>query len=173
MKLIFADKIAETGEWRVFTKPDSALLNGNKPFFIPAFAERFSARQMLIARICKMGRNIQPKFASRYYDAVGVGLDLTADDLLEAAVRASAPWTLAKGFDGSAVVNQWLPQENATEDNKQALECVICHVSEYFTLRTGDIIFLAQPEWLPQPIHEGDELRAELNGVELIRMKVK
>ena len=100
----------------IFSKCDSALLTGGKPFFIPDFAPRCEARVGLVVHICRMGREIARRFAHRYYDAVTVGVDFTACDMLQQAREAGEPWELAKGFDSSACVGQWWPLA-AHEDN--------------------------------------------------------
>ena len=88
----------------IFTKPDSALLKDGKPFFIPDFTKQCDYEAELVVRICRLGKNIAPRFAYRYYDAVTVGIDFTARDLQRKFRKEGLPWELCKGFDGSAVV---------------------------------------------------------------------
>ena len=93
----------------VFTKADSSLLTGGKPFFIPAYTQQCDYETELVVRINHLGRSIPERFAHRYYDEVSVGIDFTARDLQKSLREKGLPWDLCKGFDGSAVVGEWLP----------------------------------------------------------------
>ncbi len=93
----------------IFTKADSALLKDRKPFFVPDDMGRIDYEGELVVRICRLGKAIPERFAHRYYDAVTVGLDFTARDLQQQARREGLPWTICKGFDGSAIIGEWLP----------------------------------------------------------------
>lgn len=92
----------------IFTKADSALLNNGKPFFIPDHLGRIEYETELVVRICKLGKTIPQRFAHRYYDAVTVGIDFTAREMQKKLREAGQPWELAKGFDGSAVIGEWV-----------------------------------------------------------------
>ena len=96
----------------IFTKADSALLKNGKPFFVPDWAERVDYEAEVVVRICRLGKGIPVRFAHRYYDAVTVGIDFTARDWQQRARQKGLPWTICKGFDGSAVIGEWssLPQ---------------------------------------------------------------
>ena len=96
----------------VFLKPDSAILKDNKPFFIPDFAKSFEYEGELVFHINRLGKNISERFAHRYYDAVTVGLDIASTDLLSSQIQDSLPWDLAKGFDGSALLGEFIPVDN-------------------------------------------------------------
>ena len=95
----------------IFTKADSALLNQGKPFFIPDHLGRIDYETEVVVRICRLGKNIPERFAHRYYDAVTLGIDFTARDLQRKASEAGQPWTICKGFDGSAAIGEWVPKE--------------------------------------------------------------
>lgn len=98
----------KTVEPVIFTKADSALLKDGKPFFVPDFMGRIDYETELVVRICRLGKAIPARFAHRYYDAVTVGIDFTARDVQRKAKELGRPWTIAKGFDGSAVIGQWV-----------------------------------------------------------------
>lgn len=150
----------------IFLKPDSAVLKGGKPFFIPDFAERFDYEAELVVRISKLGKNIAPRFAHRYYDAVTVGVDITARDLQECFRSNGLPWELSKGFDGSAVLGDFISverfsqmqnihfslnvdghtvQRGHTVDMIFGIDELVGYVSQFFMLKTGDLIFTGTP----------------------------
>ena len=111
----------EGRSWRpsepvIFLKADSALLNQGKPFFVPDWSERVDYEAELVVRICRLGKGIPQRFAHRYYDAVTVGIDFTARDMQQQARGEGLPWTICKGFDGSAVVGQFVPIPPVTEN---------------------------------------------------------
>ena len=169
----YAEHLKELGESAtkpespvIFMKPDSALLKGGKPFFIPDFAERFDYEGELVVRISKLGKNIAPRFAHRYYDAVTVGVDITARDMQERFRREGLPWELCKGFDGSAVLGDFIPverfahmqnirfrldidghtvQQGHTADMLFGIDELVSYVSRFFMLKTGDLIFTGTP----------------------------
>lgn len=151
----------------IFTKPDSALLKDGKPFFIPDFTNQCDYEAELVIRICRLGKNIAPRFAHRYYDAVTVGIDFTARDLQRKYREEGLPWELCKGFDGSAVIGDFIPKEELPEmqqipfrldiDDKTVQEGysgdmlytvdeIVAYVSRFFTLKIGDMIFTGTPE---------------------------
>lgn len=105
------DTLLKPEEPVIFTKADSALLKDNKPFFIPDHLGRIDYEAEVVVRICRLGKNISERFAHRYYDAVTVGIDFTARDLQKKASQNGQPWTICKGFDGSAVIGEWIPKE--------------------------------------------------------------
>ena len=96
----------------IFTKADSALLKPGRPFFVPDHLGRIDYEAEVVVRICRLGKNIPERFAYRYYDAVTIGIDFTARDLQKKASEAGQPWTICKGFDGSAAIGEWMPKEN-------------------------------------------------------------
>lgn len=168
----------------VFTKADSALLTGGKPFFIPNYTQQCEYETELVVRINHLGRSIPERFAHRYYDEVSVGIDFTARDLQRELRSAGLPWELCKGFDGSAVVGTWVPlsqvgevqdlhfhldvnghtvQRGYTGDMLHGVDKVISFISRYFTIKTGDIIFTGTPAGVGQ-VHIDDYLQGYLEG---------
>jgi 2-keto-4-pentenoate hydratase/2-oxohepta-3-ene-1,7-dioic acid hydratase in catechol pathway len=151
----------------LFLKPDTALLRDGKPFYLPDFAERFEYEGELVVRICRLGKDVAEKFASRYYDAVTVGVDMTARDLQARLRAAGQPWEIAKGFDNSAIVGEFvatadLPaaadgidfrldlngetvQHGNSRDMNHSIDHIVAYVSRFFTLKMGDLIFTGTP----------------------------
>uniref|UniRef100_A0A4W5KMS1 Oxaloacetate tautomerase FAHD1, mitochondrial n=1 Tax=Hucho hucho TaxID=62062 RepID=A0A4W5KMS1_9TELE len=151
----------------VFMKPDSAVLLKQHPFVIPEFSEDIHHEIELIVKINKVGKYIEPKFAHKYYDEISVGIDFTARDLQAKLKEKGLPWEKAKAFDGSAVIGEFLPKsqfvslENITfelTNNNSTVQKgnsnlmlwnideLVSYVSQYFTLKIGDIIFTGTPE---------------------------
>ncbi len=150
----------------VFMKPDSAILNNNKPFYLPDFTEELHYETELIVKINRLGKNISPRFAHRYYSEIGLGVDFTARDLQRRLKTEGKPWEIAKAFDGSAVIGAFLPLTNFDDlqnisfhldiDKKTVQEGnsanmifsineLIAYVSRFFTLKIGDILFTGTP----------------------------
>lgn len=149
----------------IFMKPETALLKDNKPFYLPNFSERIDYECELVVRISKMGKNISKKFANRYYDEIGLGIDFTARDLQNEFKAAGAPWEICKGFDSSAPVSEFISKEGYdinnlrfslkkngetvqngnTSDMVFSVDEIIEYVSKFFTLKTGDLIFTGTP----------------------------
>ena len=150
----------------IFTKADSALLKDGKPFFIPDWSERVDYEAELVVRICRLGKGIPARFDHRYYDAVTVGIDFTARDWQEKARAKGLPWEICKGFDGSAVIGQWVEkekfrdvqalqfhldingttvQQGCTSDMLYKIDELIAYISTYFTLKTGDLLYTGTP----------------------------
>ena len=185
-----ADKPAEPV---IFMKPDSALLKNNKPFFLPHFSEEIHYETEIVVRICKLGKNIAEKFASRYYSEVGLGIDFTARDLQTRARQLGQPWEISKGFDGSAVISDFLPlagfgdiqhigfhldingntvQTGNTQDMIFSVNEIIAYVSRFFTLKTGDLIFTGTPAGVG-PVKRNDKLEGYLEDKLMFRFNVK
>ena len=177
----------------IFTKADSALLKDGKPFFIPDFMGRIDYETEVVVRICRLGKSIPDRFAHRYYDALTVGIDLTARDLQEQLRKNGQPWDLCKGFDGSAVIGQWvdkekflnintLPfhldinghtvQEGCTADMLYTIDSLIAYISQYFTLKTGDLIFTGTPAGVG-PVHIGDLLEGWVEERKVLECRCK
>lgn len=150
----------------IFTKADSSLLKDHKPFFIPDWSEQVDYETELVVRICRLGKTIPERFAHRYYDAVTVGIDFTARDLQRRLRAAGQPWDLCKGFDGAAAIGEWVPKEKfrdvqalhfhldingktvqtgCTSDMLFKVDEIVSYISNYFTLKTGDIIYTGTP----------------------------
>jgi fumarylpyruvate hydrolase len=184
----------------IFCKPDSAILmapasrgRGNQPFFLPDFSKEIHHETELVVRICKLGKNIEAKFAHRYYDEVTVGLDLTARDLQSKLRKAGLPWEVSKGFDGSAVLGEFVPleligdiqaldlrldingntvQEGNTSDMIFNVNTIVEYISKFFTLKTGDLIYTGTPSGVG-PLRTEDHLEAYLAGKKLLDLRIK
>ena len=177
-----------------FLKPDSALLIRNQPFFYPDFSSNVHYELELVVRICRLGKCIQPRFAHKYYSEVGLGIDFTARDLQAEAKRGGNPWTVAKGFDGSAALSDFVPLEKLgkpidqlkfrllkngeqvqTGDTAQMLFSVdqlISGISRFMTLRTGDYLFTGTPAGVG-PVQIGDVLEGFLEDMPLLKCRIK
>lgn len=174
-------------------KADSALLKSHKPFFVPDFMGRIDYEPELVVRISRLGKTIPERFAYRYYDAVTVGVDFTARDIQQRLSHAGLPWDLGKGFDGSAVVGDWIGKEkfldiqslrfhldinNITVREGCASEMLfrvdelIAYISRYFTLKTGDIIFTGAPAD-SAPVHIGDHVEGYLENCKVLEFNCK
>ena len=150
----------------IFMKPDSALLKDSTPFFIPDFCKQVDYETELVVRINRLGKNISERFASRYYDAVTVGIDFTARDLQRKFRTEGMPWELCKGFDNSAAIGDWIPvnqfadiqdinfhldidgktvQRGNTRDMLFRVDQIIAYVSQFCTLKIGDLLFTGTP----------------------------
>ncbi|MBP2282648.1 2-keto-4-pentenoate hydratase/2-oxohepta-3-ene-1,7-dioic acid hydratase in catechol pathway [Flavobacterium sp. CG_23.5] len=177
----------------VFMKPDSAVLLKQHPFVIPEFSEDVHHEIEIIVKISKVGKYIEPKFAHKYYDEISVGIDFTARDLQDKLKAKGLPWEKSKAFDGSAVIGEFLPKnkfnslENLTFELTNNNETVqksnssfmlwkidelISYVSQFFTLKIGDIIFTGTPEGVAA-VKPDDVLEGFLEGQQLFRIQVK
>jgi len=177
----------------VFLKPDSAILLKQHPFVIPEFSEDVHHEIELIVKISKVGKYIEPKFAHKYYDEISVGIDFTARDLQAKLKEKGLPWEKAKAFDGSAVIGEFLPKsqfvslENVTFELKNnniavqkgnsdrmlwSIDELVSYVSQFFTLKIGDIIFTGTPEGVAA-VKSDDVLEGFLEGQKLFRIQVK
>ena len=177
----------------VFLKPDSAILLKQHPFVIPEFSDDVHHEIEIIVKINKVGKYIEPKFAHKYYDEISVGIDFTARDLQGKLKAKGLPWEKAKAFDGSAVIGEFLPKnqfsslENITfeltNNNKTVqkgnsshmlwkIDELISYVSQFFTLKIGDIIFTGTPEGVAA-VKPDDVLEGFLEGQQLFRIQVK
>ena len=186
---------AEGAEPLWFLKPDTALLRNNDPFYIPAFSHEVHYECELVVRIDRVGRSIAEKFAHRYYREVGLGIDFTARDLQREAIAKGLPWEPAKAFDRSAALSpEFLPlaelggdvqnlrfelsvngevrQQGFTGDMLFSVDRIVAAVSQYTTLRMGDLIYTGTPTGVG-PVVPGDCLRATLEGRELLNFDIK
>lgn len=178
----------------IFLKPETALLPGRQPFFLPDFSKQIHYETELVVRICRVGKNIEERFAHRYYEEVTLGIDFTARDVQQRLKDKGLPWELSKGFDGSAPVgtfiklkeldkdvqdisftmelNGQLCQQGHTADMIFPVNRIIAFVSSYFTLKIGDLIFTGTPEGVGT-VKPGDEITASLEGQKLLTVKVR
>ncbi|MDE7122861.1 MAG: fumarylacetoacetate hydrolase family protein [Alistipes sp.] len=178
-----------------FLKPDTALLRNNDPFYIPAFTREVHYECELVVRICRVGRAISERFARRYYEEVGLGIDFTARDLQRRAIAEGLPWEPAKAFDHSAAlspvfvplaelggdvqrlgfeleINGQTRQRGDTSEMLFTVDRLIASVSRYTTLRMGDLLFTGTPAGVG-PVQPGDNLRATLQGRELLNFDIR
>lgn len=177
----------------IFIKPDSAILLKQHPFVIPEFSEDVQHEIEVIVKINKVGKYIDAKFAHKYYDEISVGIDFTARDLQTALKAKGLPWEKSKAFDGSAVIGDFLPKaqfsslENLTfelKNNNQTvqegnvnmmlwkIDELIASISQYFTLKIGDIIFTGTPKGVAK-VNPDDVLEGYLEGQKLFRIQIK
>jgi 2-keto-4-pentenoate hydratase/2-oxohepta-3-ene-1,7-dioic acid hydratase in catechol pathway len=177
----------------VFLKPDSAIVLKQHPFVIPAFSNDIHHEIEIIVKISKVGKYIDAKFAHKYYDEISVGIDFTARDVQDELKAKGLPWEKAKAFDGSAVIGDFLPKtqfdslENITfelTNNSRTVQIgntalmlwkideLIAYVSQFFTLKIGDIIFTGTPEGVAK-VNPNDVLEGYLNGKQLFRTQIK
>jgi len=195
----YAEHIQELNNERpdepvIFSKPDTALIRNNAPFYYPDFSKDIHYEAELVLRISKEGKNIQDKFASKYYDAIGVGIDFTARDLQQKAKEKGLPWDIAKGFNGSAPVSDKFLTVNTFADLKNinfsmklngelkqqgntslmlfGFDYIVSYLSKFFTLRTGDLIFTGTPKGVG-PVKVGDTLTAYIENEKLLEFEVK
>ena len=176
----------------IFLKPDSALLKENKPFFIPEFSSQIEYEAELVFKISRLGKNIAEKFAHRYYSEVALGIDFTARDLQQQARQTGSPWEISKGFDGSAVISNFVSlqkfenQQNinfSLYKNEQKVQCgnsdemifsidaIISYVSTFFTLKTGDLIFTGTPAGVGK-VEIGDKITGFLEEKEMLNFRI-
>ncbi len=176
-----------------FMKPDTALLKDNEPFYFPDFTNDLHHEIEVVLKISKVGKHIAEAFAHKYYEELSVGIDFTARDLQAQCKAKGLPWEKAKSFDGSAPIgkfvkkselgdlqnlhfdlsiNNELRQKGNTNDLLFSFDKVIAYVSQFVTLKVGDIIYTGTPEGVG-PVAIGDKLKGTLNGVELFCFEVK
>ena len=176
----------------VFLKPDSSILPKNNPFFIPPFSEDIHYEVEILIKINKVGKHIATKFAHKYYDEIGLGIDFTARDIQQQCKEKGLPWEKAKAFDGSAVIGQFYPKSNfdlenlsfkllknneiVQDGNTKAMlwkiDELIGYVSKYFTLKKGDIIFTGTPAGVGK-VKENDLLTGMIKDFKALEIKVK
>ena len=177
----------------VFLKPDSAILKNNKPFFLPGFSGNIHYEVEVVIKISKLGKGISAKFAPRYYDEVTVGIDITARDIQSRQTSAGMPWEISKSFDGAAPIGKFIPvsgikdmkdldfrleindkmvQRSNTSDMIFGFNEIIEYVSQFFTLKTGDLIFSGTPSGVGQ-LKRNDHLVAYLDDKPLLDFMIK
>lgn len=177
----------------VFLKPDSSIIKKNKPFFLPLFSEEIHHEVEIVLKISRLGKNIASKFAYRYFNEIGIGIDFTARDLQRNCMNKGLPWEIAKAFDGSAPLGKfvnvnefrdvnnisfWLEingkavQQGNTKDMIFSPVEIIAYVSKFFTLKTGDLIFTGTPAGVG-PVYKNDHLKAYIEDELLLDFFVK
>jgi 2-keto-4-pentenoate hydratase/2-oxohepta-3-ene-1,7-dioic acid hydratase in catechol pathway len=178
----------------IFTKPDTALIRNNAPFYYPEFSKDIHHEVELVLKISKEGKNIEEEFAAKYIDSIGVGIDFTARDLQQKAKTKGLPWDIAKGFNGSAPladkfipvadfknladinfkleVNGQLKQQGNTSLMLFPFDNIIAYLSKFFTLKTGDLIFTGTPSGVG-PVVPGDKLSAYIENDKMLEFEVR
>lgn len=178
----------------IFCKPDTALLRNNNPFYLPDFCQRVDYELELAVRINRLGKNIETRFASRYYAEVGLAIDFTARDLQNTLAAQGQPWEISKAFDYSAPISNFIPleqlggqvqnlhfvlnkneqtvQSGHTADMLFSVDEMIAYVSQFFMLKTGDILLTGTPPG-SGPVAIGDHLQAYLENQLLLDFYVK
>lgn len=177
----------------IFLKPDTAVTKNNRDFYYPDFSKDIHFEVEVVVQICKEGKHVDEKFASKYYDKIGLGIDFTARDIQQKHKEKGLPWELAKAFDHSAPISYLFPkekyastnnlpfsltinevkvQEGNTADMIFSIEKLISFVSKYITLRKGDLLFTGTPAGVG-PITIGDHLEGYLDGECVLDFKIK
>jgi acylpyruvate hydrolase len=184
----------QSSEPVVFMKPDTAILRHNEPFYYPDISKDIHHEVELVLRISKEGKNIEEKFAHKYFDAIGLGIDFTARDLQSKLKEKGLPWLLAKGFNGSAPISDKFIAVQELADLKNLnfslqingetkqkgntgmmlfdFNVIIAYLSKYFTLKTGDLIFTGTPAGVG-PVQIGDRLVGFIEAEEMLNFEVK
>lgn len=194
----YTDHIEELANERpeepvVFIKPDSAVLPKEQDFFIPNFSEEIHYEVEVLVRIKKPGKHIDKRFAHKYYDEIGLGIDFTARDLQAKLKAKGLPWEKAKGFDGAAVIGKWIPKSELPDVNQLEFKLLkngeivqqgntshmlwkidelVAYVSTFFTLKKGDILFTGTPSGVGK-ITTNDYLTGSLEDKELFSLKIR
>ena len=176
-----------------FLKPETALTVRNRPFFHPDFSNNIHYEAELVVRINKLGKHIQRKFAHTYYSEIGLGIDFTARDIQLDVFKNALPWEISKAFDGSAVINKFLPkihfnnldninfslfknkqlsQKGNSSDMLFSIDEIIEYVSQFITLKIGDLIFTGTPAGIGK-VEIGDELEGFIEEELMFRCRIK
>ena len=176
----------------IFMKPDSAILLKNNPFIIPPFSNDIHYEVEILVKINRIGKFIDQKFAHKYYDEIGLGVDFTARDLQSRLKEKGLPWEKAKAFDGSAVIgkfyakdtldlenikfqlykNDQLVQDGESSHMLWKIDELIAYVSQYFTLKIGDVIFTGTPAGVGR-VEANDQLKGLMEGKDMFQIKIK
>lgn len=177
----------------LFTKPETALVLNNKPFFLPDFSEDIQYETEIVVKINRLGKDIAPRYAHRYYSEITVGIDFTARDLQRNCKEKGLPWDIAKAFDNSAPVGRLVDkteypdiqninfrldlngktvQQGNTRDMIFSIDRIIAHISKYFTIKIGDLVFTGTPQGVG-PVKIGDHLQAYVEDELLLDFWVK
>ncbi|WP_139856090.1 fumarylacetoacetate hydrolase family protein [Aequorivita sinensis] len=177
----------------LFLKPDSAILLKKQPFYIPEFTNEVHHEVEVLVKINRIGKHIDRKFAHKYYDEIGLGIDFTARDLQKKLKSDGLPWEKAKAFDGSAVIGNFISkneiediddlpfslkrngevvQQGSTKQMMWKIDALIENISKYFTLKIGDVIFTGTPSGVG-PVSVDDVLQGYIEEKEMFSIKIK
>ncbi len=194
----YADHIKELSnevpdEPVIFFKPETALITRDQPFFYPSFSNEVHYEVEIVIKISRHGKNIEEQFAHKYFEEVGIGIDFTARDYQTKAKEKGLPWTLAKGFNGSAPISNFKPLTNFKDiqdinfhlelngEKVQAgntklmiyrIAFVVSYISQFIMLKKGDLIFTGTPKGVG-PVKAGDNLKAYIEGEKLLDFNVR
>lgn len=193
----YAEHIAELNNEKpdqpvIFSKPETAILKNNEPFYYPEFSQDIHHEVEIVLKVSKMGKNIEEKFAHKYYDEIGLGIDFTARDLQSKLKAKGLPWDLAKGFNGSAPISEFVSKSQFDLQNlnfsldingerKQtgntsmmlySFDYLVSFLSQYFTLKTGDLIFTGTPAGV-SPVKIGDRLVGKIEENVMFDFEIK
>ncbi|OJV90842.1 MAG: 2-hydroxyhepta-2,4-diene-1,7-dioate isomerase [Bacteroidia bacterium 44-10] len=187
------ERTFESKEPVIFMKPDTALLKGDKPFFLPDFSDEIHYETELVVKVNRLGKNIAERFAHRYYDEITVGIDFTARDLQRKQKELGLPWEIAKGFDNSAAIGTFISknevsdvqnvdlrldinnqtvQQGNTKEMIYSVDKIIAYISRFFTLKIGDLIFTGTPAGIG-PVAIDDHLQGYLESRKLLDFRIK
>lgn len=176
-----------------FLKPDTALIRNNQPFFYPDFSNDIHYEVEILVKFDKVGKNIAEKFAHRYYSEIGIGIDFTARDLQNKCKEKGLPWEIAKSFDGAAPISKFIKlvdfgdiqsldfklelngqliQQGNTRDMIFSVDKLIQHVSRFFTIKIGDLMFTGTPAGVG-PVKIGDRLTAYIGDKKMLDFQIK
>lgn len=183
----------ESSEPVIFMKPDTALLRNGNPFFLPDFSEEIHYETELVIKIDRLGKNISEKFAHRYYNEISVGIDFTARDLQRKLKQQGLPWEIAKSFDNSAAIGNFISKEELCDINNidfhleingktvqqgnsadliYSFDKIIAYISRFFTLKIGDLIFTGTPAGIGG-VNINDHLQGFIGDKKLLDFKIK
>lgn len=193
----YAEHIAELNNEKpdqpvIFSKPETAILRNNEPFYYPSFSKDIHHEVEIVLKISKIGKNIEEKFANKYYDEIGLGIDFTARDIQSQLKSKGLPWDLSKGFNGSAPISDFISkndydlknlnfsldlngQRQQTGNTSMMLynfDFLVSFVSMYFTLKTGDLIFTGTPSGV-SAVKIGDKLTGRIEDKVMFDFEVK
>lgn len=176
-----------------FMKPETSIIRNNKPFFYPDFSNDVHYEAEIVLKICKLGKNIEERFAHRYFDEIGIGIDFTARDLQQKCKEKGKPWEIAKAFDGAAPISEFVAKSNyqdlnnlhfsldlndktvqdgTTKDLIFNFDVLISYISKFVTLKIGDLIFTGTPAGVGQ-VQKNDRLVAKIEGETFMDFYVK
>ena len=177
----------------IFTKPDTALLRNNEPFYYPEFSKDIHYEVEIVLKVNREGKYIGEKFANKYYDQIAIGIDFTARDLQQKAKEKGLPWALAKGFNGSAPISAFhqktdfknlsnlnfglkidgkIRQQGNTSLMIYSFDYIVSYISKFITLKNGDLIFTGTPKGVG-PIHIGNKLEAFVEDENWLEFEIK
>ncbi len=177
----------------IFMKPSTALLVNNKPLYYPDFTKDLQYEVEIVLKICKNGRHVQPEFADSYFEQIALGIDFTARDIQSELKAKGHPWELAKAFDNSAAISDFLPkkdlppvdgilfslrkngkivQQGNTGDLIFSFNTLICYISQYFKLHVGDLIYTGTPAGVG-PVKIGDTLTGFIGDRQMLTCEIK